>query len=183
MTARPRRWCASLGVAGGSYLGELRDLLAHLAVHLVVVQLLLDVRELCRSPVNGGARPGGLCSLTGAWSHNEPPSQGDFPDRRIVRNDPAASSSQMKNPTANRVNFLLVHLPPLSVDSLPWTAARAIRWKTFGSRSAGLSSCVPVVAPLSRYPPGDRGGHTREVHRGRARADRPFPAVNRYFLF
>lgn len=59
-------------LTGGSYLGELRDLLAHLAVHLVVVQLLLDVRELCRSPVNGRARPGGLCSLTGARSHNEP---------------------------------------------------------------------------------------------------------------
>lgn len=71
--ARPRRRRrASPGVTGRSpYLGELSDLLAHLAVHLVVVQLLLDVRELCRSPVNGGARPEGLCSLTGARSHNE----------------------------------------------------------------------------------------------------------------
>lgn len=52
--------------AGGSYLRQLRDLLAHLAMHLIVVQLLLDVRELCRSPVDSGARPGGLSSLAGA---------------------------------------------------------------------------------------------------------------------
>lgn len=161
-----------LGVTCRFYLGELSDLLAHLAVHLVVVQLLFDVRELCRSPVNGGARPGGLCSLTGAWSHNKPPRE--LP--RPVDSQKWSCRLSDENSHLNRVNFLLVHLIPLSVDHLPWTAAR---WKTFGSRSAGVSSCVPVVAPLSLCPPGDRGGHTLEVHRGRARANRPFPAVNR----
>lgn len=52
--------------------------------------------------------------------------------------------------------------------------------QTFGSRSAGLSSCVPVVAPLSRCPPGDRGGHTLEVHRGRA--PRASPRCQQIFI-
>lgn len=85
------------------------------------------------------------------------------------------------NSHQNCVNFSLAHLIPPSVDPLPWTAARAIRWKTFANRSAGLSSpCVPVGAPLSRYPPGYRVGHTLGVHRGRARANRAFAVVNRY---
>lgn len=39
-------------------------------------------------------------------------------------------------------------------------------------RSAGLCWCVPVVAPLSGYAPGDRGDHTLEAHQGRAGANR-----------
>lgn len=77
--------------------------------------------------------------------------------------------------------FLLAHLIPPSAHPLPRTASRVIRCKTFGSKSPGLSSCVPVVAPLSCCPPGDRRGHTLEVHRGRARADRPFPCCQRIF--
>lgn len=80
LTAPPNRRNLSITGIFFFYLGELSDLLAHLAVHLIVVQLLLNVREVCRSPVYGGARPGALCSLTGAWSHNETP-RGTFPER------------------------------------------------------------------------------------------------------
>lgn len=108
--------------AGRSYLGELGDLLAHLAVHLVIIELLLDVGQLCRSPVHGGARrgggggSGGLCSLTGACSHDEPPlslSQGNFYDRRTVRKDPAATQKKKKKST-RVVSDFYSRISPLS---------------------------------------------------------------------
>lgn len=87
-----------------------------------------------------------------------------------------------KSPPEIVSTFLLAHLIPPSAHPLPRTASRVIRCKTFGSKSPGLSSCVPVVAPLSCCPPGDRRGHTLEVHRGRARADRSFPCCQRIFF-
>ena len=97
------------GAHGGSYLGELRDLLAHLAVHLVVVQLLLDVGELCRSPVDGGARPGGLSGrLTGARSHSgstppfTPPGELPAPGRTQRR---SCHSSEEKSHRESRQLF------------------------------------------------------------------------------
>lgn len=75
------------------------------------------------------------------------------------------SICQAKNPKEIRVNFSLAPLIPRSADPL-------LPWSAFGGRSAGLCWCVPVVAPLSGYEPGDRGDHTLEAHQGRAGANR-----------
>lgn len=178
---RAARLSLSHAVSRGSYLGELSDLLAHLAVHLVVIELLLDGGQLCRSPVHGGALPGGLCSLTGAWSHNGTPHhlslslslspRGTSQDQRIVRNDPSAS--RMKNPKE------IVSASYSCISSLR-AQILSRHLQESGGRSSGLSWCVPVAAPLSScWPPGDRGGHTLEVHRGRACASRARPVASR----
>lgn len=179
---RRRRRRACLGAAGSSYLGELGDLLAHLAVHLVIVELLLDVGQLCRSPVHSGARrggggssSGGLCSLTGACSHDEPPpslSQGNFYDRRTVRKNPAATQIKKKNPPGSCQ--ISTRASPSSDAPSPVNSASRI-WllnicSWIGAAPLVRSGCCPTLLRAAR--------RSRRSHAGSpsgTRSNRPSP--------
>lgn len=106
--------------------------------------------------------PAGCVALPAPEAIMKPP--GELPGAEDCLSD----EKSQHNPD----NFRFTHLIRLSASLLPWTAARAIVVNTFGSRVAGLPfSCAPLAIPLSRGPPGARGGYTLEVHRGRARAN------------